>query len=320
MGRRTFESIGHPLSGRKTIVLSRRGFVAEGVLVASTLEESLTLAEESDTFICGGSELYREALPLCRHLFITRIEKELPGDTFFPQLPTDTFVTVATVPLMASPRAEISLLQRMDALWEIRVVALDFGGVIADEGFREGLYHLAKISSLDPQTLHSQAMDAIYDSGYAIGRGSEESFWRLLAERSGLRGDPAVLRQEILSRFRLRPKVLEAVALLRQRGYRTAIISDQTDWLEELDRQHPFSQHFDLVINSYRHGSGKRQPAIFTDTARMLGVAPRQILFIDDVPANLLRAGSKGLCVRQATTSEEFLQVVAALDRTGSNF
>src|SRR5688500_7469674 len=65
MGRKTFESIGRPLPNRATIVLTRSGFSAPGVQVIGSLGEIDPNKEERDVFICGGTQVYEQALPLC---------------------------------------------------------------------------------------------------------------------------------------------------------------------------------------------------------------------------------------------------------------
>jgi dihydrofolate reductase len=84
MGRKTFESIGKPLPGRDTVVLSRGDFTYPGVRTVRTLEEAAAMAGERQVFICGGAEVYRQALPLCSDLFLTLVNREVDGDTFFP--------------------------------------------------------------------------------------------------------------------------------------------------------------------------------------------------------------------------------------------
>lgn len=90
MGRRTWESIGRPLPGRRMIVVSRReGYQVDRpeVGVAASLEDALHRAEasgESEAFVIGGAELYRSALPIADRLYITIVESEVEGDTYFP--------------------------------------------------------------------------------------------------------------------------------------------------------------------------------------------------------------------------------------------
>jgi dihydrofolate reductase len=84
MGRKTFESIGKPLPNRETIVLSRGGFQHAGVRTISDLSQ-IDLANESrEVFICGGAQVYEQALPLCSELYLTLVKRVVTGDTFFP--------------------------------------------------------------------------------------------------------------------------------------------------------------------------------------------------------------------------------------------
>jgi dihydrofolate reductase len=85
MGRRTFESIGRPLPGRTTLVLTRRiDLVVPGVLIAHTREEAVAMARGPHAFIAGGAEVYRLFLPLASKLFLTRVHAAYDGDTCFP--------------------------------------------------------------------------------------------------------------------------------------------------------------------------------------------------------------------------------------------
>jgi len=87
MGRKTFESIGRPLPNRLTLVLSRRQLQIPGVEVVSDLE-SIRMDPQRfggrQLFICGGAEIYRQALPFCSDLYLTLVKREVEGDTFFP--------------------------------------------------------------------------------------------------------------------------------------------------------------------------------------------------------------------------------------------
>src|SRR5512139_593976 len=71
MGSRTFRSIGRALPGRTTLVLSRSGFAAPGVQTVGSLQELAPLTESREVFICGGAEVYRQALPYCSDLYLT---------------------------------------------------------------------------------------------------------------------------------------------------------------------------------------------------------------------------------------------------------
>lgn len=189
----------------------------------------------------------------------------------------------------------------------LRAVIFDFGGVLAEEGFREGLAAIAGRQGLDPERLIRHGTDAVYDSGYVIGRGSEADFWALMRERTGISGDDAELSTEILMRFVIRPRMLAAVRRLRGMGIVTAVLSDQTDWLERLDARDRFFGEFDRVFNSYRLGKGKRDPSVFADAVALLGIAPHEALFVDDLPANVERARGEGVRGMLFTDEERFL-------------
>jgi dihydrofolate reductase len=84
MGRKTFESIGRPLPNRTTIVLSRGPFQYPGVRTISDLSQIDVTNETRNIFICGGAEIYRQALPLCSDLYLTLVKRQVEGDKFFP--------------------------------------------------------------------------------------------------------------------------------------------------------------------------------------------------------------------------------------------
>jgi len=97
MGRKTFESIGRPLPGRETVVLSRGGFAAPGVRVVAGLEGLPPEADTREWFICGGAEVYRQALPWCSDLLLTLVKRVVPdGEAFFPPFEAD-FELAATL-------------------------------------------------------------------------------------------------------------------------------------------------------------------------------------------------------------------------------
>lgn len=84
MGRKTFESIGKPLPNRTTIVLSRSGFAYPGVQTIADLAELHPEREERDVLICGGAQVYAQALPLCSDLYLTLVKRTVEGDALFP--------------------------------------------------------------------------------------------------------------------------------------------------------------------------------------------------------------------------------------------
>ncbi len=96
MGRKTFESIGRPLPGRTTVVVTRGDFAApEGVRVAHSIDEALALAQGDEVFICGGAEIYRQTLQIADRVHFTRIEQAFEGDVVFPDVDWSTWRVAA---------------------------------------------------------------------------------------------------------------------------------------------------------------------------------------------------------------------------------
>ncbi|MCI5045813.1 MAG: dihydrofolate reductase [Aquisalinus sp.] len=101
MGRKTFDSIGKPLPNRDNIVITRNSsFTHEDVTVATSLEDAIAIAEAfalareaEEICIIGGGTLYSDALALAAKIYLTRIDAELNGDTFFPTLNDDDWET-----------------------------------------------------------------------------------------------------------------------------------------------------------------------------------------------------------------------------------
>lgn len=96
MGRQTFVSIGRPLPGRRTILLSRNPTVsAAGCEVVDNLDAALRLATGArELFICGGAEVYRQTLPRVERIYLTELEQEFAGDVYFPEIPPADFSQV----------------------------------------------------------------------------------------------------------------------------------------------------------------------------------------------------------------------------------
>ncbi len=88
MGRKTWESIGRPLPGRRNLVVSRTpGYAAEGAEVFASLDEALAAAAgEDEVFVIGGAALYAEAMPRADRLYLTRVHATVEGDVTFPGL------------------------------------------------------------------------------------------------------------------------------------------------------------------------------------------------------------------------------------------
>jgi putative hydrolase of the HAD superfamily len=177
----------------------------------------------------------------------------------------------------------------------IKVVLFDFGGVLAEEGFREGLKAIGEEKGLNSEDFYRISADLVYRTGYITGRCDEHSYWNAVREKTGVKGDDHEFREEILKGFKLRPAMAAIVERIKSSGFTVAILSDQTNWLDELDQRIPFHHHFDYVFNSYHLKKTKRDPSIFGDVCTLLGVRPEEVLFVDDNLENVKRAAGQGL-------------------------
>nr|AIA18414.1 Dihydrofolate reductase [uncultured bacterium] len=89
MGRKTFESLGKPLPGRTSIIITRNKnyqVPPECIVVPSLKEALAAVKNDNEPFIVGGGEIFREALPLVNKIYLTRIHQRFEGDTYFPEL------------------------------------------------------------------------------------------------------------------------------------------------------------------------------------------------------------------------------------------
>lgn len=91
MGRKTFDSIGKPLPGRKSIVITRNtDWQQENVVVVHSIEGAIKMAKQDDIkeiFVIGGAEIFHTSFKMAIRIYLTRVHAEIEGDVFFPELP-----------------------------------------------------------------------------------------------------------------------------------------------------------------------------------------------------------------------------------------
>lgn len=177
---------------------------------------------------------------------------------------------------------------------KIDVILFDFGGVLSEEGWKKGLSVIARINGLNTDRLIQTAADTIYETGYITGKCAEDVFWKALKEKTGIKGDSVSLLHELMSRFVLNQRMIDLAKQLKTAGLTVGILSDQTNWLDQINARYDFFKYFDHVFNSYHLGKGKRDASLFDDVAALLKTPPDRILFIDDDPGNVERARQKG--------------------------
>lgn len=177
----------------------------------------------------------------------------------------------------------------------IEAVFFDFGGVIAEEGWENGLRDIAEHHSFEPDKFFADACDVLWNTGYMYGRADESEFWRGITERYSFQLTRDEMRDKIFERFRVRPEVIDLIRDIKDAGFRLAILSDQTNWLDELNKMHGFFVLFEKVYNSYHLGKGKKDITVFKEVCADFGVAPEKALFVDDNAGHIERASKSGM-------------------------
>ncbi len=186
----------------------------------------------------------------------------------------------------------------------IDVILFDFGGVLSEEGWKKGLKVIAEANALNVDSFIQTAAGTVYETNYITGKGSESDFWNALRIKTGIKGDNASLTHELMSRFVLNDRMLDLVKKLRLEKLTVGILSDQTDWLDQLNSRFDFFKYFDYVFNSYQIGKGKWDSSLFDDIAVLLKMPPDRILFTDDDPGNVKRARQRSWQVILYTNTE----------------
>jgi dihydrofolate reductase len=98
MGRQTFESIGKPLPERENIIISaNKDYQPEGCTVLHSINEARRFCDAKDVFVIGGSQIYREFLPIADRLYITLIDEVFTGDSYFPEIDENQWRLVSKI-------------------------------------------------------------------------------------------------------------------------------------------------------------------------------------------------------------------------------
>jgi len=99
MGRKSFESLGKPLQGRKNIVITRRtDWQPDGVEIVHSIDQAIIVASELDVkeiFVIGGAEIFRAAMPSADRIYLTLVHGNIEGDTFFPEIKQEEWKLVS---------------------------------------------------------------------------------------------------------------------------------------------------------------------------------------------------------------------------------
>ena len=178
----------------------------------------------------------------------------------------------------------------------IKLVLFDFGGVISDECFKQGLFSISRENNINTREFYSAACSIISDCGYLTGDADEKIFWQEMRQKFSLIGTDAYLSSQILSRFIVRGWVIEIIKQLRDQNVLTAILSDQTDSLDRLNDKYDFFKYFDRIFNSFYLKQSKHNGwKIFDTVFNEVSIPANFALFIDDNENNIKNAEKIGL-------------------------
>jgi dihydrofolate reductase len=115
MGRKTWDSLPRkPLQGRTNIVVTRQhDYAAEGAVVVNSLDEALAKTDGEEVCIIGGGELFKEAMPIANRLYLTEVDLDVPGDTFFPKIDPKSWKEVSREVHPRGPKDDASFILRV---------------------------------------------------------------------------------------------------------------------------------------------------------------------------------------------------------------
>jgi putative hydrolase of the HAD superfamily len=181
---------------------------------------------------------------------------------------------------------------------DLRAVVFDYGMVLTGQPDQESHDALLRITGLP----HDRFEELYWTDRHAYDEGklSGITFWQKFLRDSGLNLAPDAVEE--LNRWDARmwttenPRMLAWQQALKERGLRTAILSNMGDSvLENMKREFDWLNRFDVLVWSYQLGMAKPDPAIYRHTLAQLGVLPKETLFIDDKPVNVEAARTLGI-------------------------
>jgi putative hydrolase of the HAD superfamily len=176
----------------------------------------------------------------------------------------------------------------------IRVVYFDLGGVYYTEGFREGLFAIARRHGIEEHRFYKTAKRVIFSNGYVRGEASERVFWDELASEAEIKEDLFAERALILAAFEPLPGMVTLVARTREQ-VPVGLLTDQCNWLYELNDRDNLLSAFDAVVSSYEEGYTKNDWEIFRIACQRMDVLPEEALFFDDNAGNVSKARDFGM-------------------------
>ncbi len=165
---------------------------------------------------------------------------------------------------------------------QIKVILLDFGGVISPEGFQLGILKLSKRYGKEYDEMYEiVGRKAMVKSGYIRGERLEKEFWNEIAKELNINDDLMGCRSLMLDNFVPRKEVIDTVIELKDK-FKWGIFSDQTNWIYEVDEKYKFLKYFDYKFISYDRGYTKYDDEFYKIPYQEIKLPARNILIVDD--------------------------------------
>lgn len=177
----------------------------------------------------------------------------------------------------------------------IKAIILDFGGVYFNDGYHVFMSKLAKKHSIPRERIVKVILDDfVYGTGFVIGKTGEGEALTGAFKKLGIKEDWRKYHKIILKWYTPRKKFIDFVKELRK-DFRICMLSDQTDYIMELEEKYRFFKDFDLSIISTQVGVAKPDERIFNLALNIMKIKPREAVFVDDNPINVKSAEKIGI-------------------------
>lgn len=193
------------------------------------------------------------------------------------------------------------------------VFIFDLGKVLVDFDYSIAARKIAASSSQPPENLHGFLGNSHWLVEYESGRMTRAEFFAAVRDAIGFRGDVHEFSRIFANIFTEISPMIALHAELRQRGFQTFIFSNTNDLaIEHIRRNFPFFKNFDGYILSYEVGAMKPQPQIYEAMEKLCGHSGADLIYIDDLPANIAAGKARGW---QAILHERPEQTRAAVEK-----
>jgi putative hydrolase of the HAD superfamily len=197
---------------------------------------------------------------------------------------------------------------------KIKVILLDFGGVISPEGFQLGVLKLSKIYGKDYEEMYEiVGRKAMVESGYIRGERAEREFWEEIAKELDTDKNLMECRSLILDNFVPRKEVMDVVIELKDK-FKWGIFSDQTNWIYEVDEKYDFFKYFDYKFISYELGYTKYDDEFYKIPYKEIKIPANNILIVDDKQRVLDKAKEFGYKILRFDSILGFLDFIRQIE------